>query len=376
LYILDASGAILGDLDLFSFPGLRNAVAGSGSAGSTPWLQCLVSGQIPPTYSGKIPAFARVACLFAIFNGSGSSWTVPGNTDAFFDDCWLFPQWTPAGDEIAKVGSISVTYSNSPLSYSQADATHITWSWNFNASRTDLALSVNNYTGSQTVSGLTAGASYFYYPFIDEVNQVVSMVATGGVGSPSWAHTATGLTFTQEQARSDHWPLSSAPVQVTQPTTGGSGGGSGGGGIGGICLRHDVLVETRDRGVVEVSDLDLGDFVRCPQDEDTPDGWAEVIDLCEHHGVEWVHTYFNCNDWLATTPGHPFTLADGTRKQAAELCFEDAVPCRTGVTFPVSHEMANYPAGKVSVTIRSRRHVFYAGMKAPVILQHNFIPAS
>jgi hypothetical protein len=331
---------------------------------------------IPATLGGAAPAFASLVCVLFALNSSGSPINTGGNEfNARFDDCFLFPQWSPAGDEIAKVGSISVTYSNSPLSYTQADPTHITWSWNFNASRTDLALSVNNYNSSQAVTGLTAGATYYYYPFIDEVNQVVSMVATGGVGSPSWAHTATGLSYTQEQARSDHWPLSPAPVQVTQPSSG-TGGGSGGGGIGGVCLRHDVLVEEKSAGVIHVSALRIGDFVRCPQDEDTPDGWAEVVDVSEHSNLEWVHTFFNCEDWLATTPGHPFTLEDGSRKRAAQLCMEDAVPCRTGITFPVSHEIAKYPARKVSVTISSRRHVFYAGMKAPVILQHNFIPDS
>jgi len=91
---------------------------------------------------------------------------------------------------------------------------------------------------------------------------------------------------------------------------------------------------------------------------------------------EWVHTRFNVDDELITTPGHPFTLENGSMKRAAELCLEDAVPCTTGMTYPVSHSIERYCAFKVSVTIRSRRHVFYAGAKEPCILQHNILPDS
>jgi hypothetical protein len=138
-----------------------------------------------------------------------------------------------------------------------------------------------------------------------------------------------------------------------------------------------VLVEEKSRGVIAVRELKPGDRVRCPHDPDTPDGWVEVVDLCkEFVGTEWVHTAFNCDDWLATTPGHPFTLDDGGRKRAAELSLEDAVPCATGVAFAVSHQAVKYPARKVRVSVASRRRVFYAGMQSPCILQHNFEPDS
>lgn len=89
-----------------------------------------------------------------------------------------------------------------------------------------------------------------------------------------------------------------------------------------------------------------------------------------------IVSFFNADDWLATTPGHPFTLEDGSMKRAAQLCLEDAVPCTTGITYPVSHTLEIYSSTKVSVTIRSARHVFYAGMKSPCILQHNILPVS
>ena len=201
------------------------------------------------------------------------------------------------------------------------------------------------------------------------------MVATGGVGSPTWAHSGTSVAWTQEQARGDHFPLSSAPLAASTTTTG-SGGGSGGG-IGGSCLRDDVLVLEKTRGAIKVRDLSVGDWISCPKDRDTPDGWAEVSEIVKNCvSREWVHTSFNAGDWLATTPGHPFTLEDGSMKRAAQLCLEDAVPCTTGITYPVSHALETYCSTKVSVTIRSVRHVFYAGMKSPCILQHNVQPFS
>jgi hypothetical protein len=293
--------------------------------------------------------------------------------DARFDDCFLFPQWVPVGDEIGKQGSMSNTYTGG-LTYTSA-TTSITWSWNITASRTDSAMTINTYSGSQTITGLNPGTAYNFYPFIDEVRQIVTMVATGGTGTPSWAHTGTSIAWTQEQARGDHFPLSSAPV-VASTTSSGTGGGSGGG-IGGSCLRDDVLVREKKKGVIKVRDLVAGDWVRCPQDRDTPDGWAEVSEVVKN-GVsrEWVHTSFNVDDWLATTPGHPFTLEDGSMKRAAELCLEDAVPCTRGITYAVNHAMEKYCSHKVSVTVRSARHVFYAGMKSPCILQHNLQPFS
>jgi hypothetical protein len=211
--------------------------------------------------------------------------------------------------------------------------------------------------------------------FIDEINQIVTMVATGGTGSPNWAHSGTAVAWAQEQARGDHYPLSSAPLTAAT-TTSGTGGG-GGGGIGGSCLRYDVLVREKSKGVIKACDLVVGDWVRCPQDEDTPEGWVEVIAIDkEHISHEWVHTFFNVDDWLATTPGHPFTLEDGSMKRAAQLSLEDGIPCVTGIAYPVSHSQEIYSAPKVSITVRSRRHVFYAGMKSPSILQHNFMPLS
>jgi hypothetical protein len=386
--LYDASGSIIGQIT--STAGQFNPGMGNGNPDANflgPAAAGVYSGgyylqstyfTVPTTFPGATnqnkPAFVAVWCTGILQNTGSTPWTMSGlQIDARFDDCFLFPQWIPVGDEVGKQGSLSNTYTGS-LTYT-SNTNSITWNWNITASRTDNALSTNSYSGSQSITGLSSGTSYNFYPFIDEIKQVVTMVATGGVGSPSWAHTGTSVAWTQEQTRGDHFPLSSNPMAAST-TTSGTGGGSGGG-TGGSCLRHDVLVREKIKGVIRVSDLEIGDWVSCPQDRDTPDGWAEVTSLnkdCTSH--EWVHTSFNVDDWLATTPGHPFTLDDGSMRKAAQLSLEDAIPCVNGVTFLVNHAFELYSAPKVSVTVRSARHVFYAGMKSPCILQHNFMPFS
>ncbi|HYL92276.1 MAG TPA: phage tail protein, partial [Alphaproteobacteria bacterium] len=327
---------------------------------------------IPPTLgtSNARPAYAAVWCTVIVRNASSAGWTMTGlQFDCRFDDIFLYPQWSLAGDEIGKVGSISVAFPNA-MSYTSTTSS-VTWTWNINLSRTNLAMSVSSFSGSQTINGLSPG-TYNFYPYIDEVNGILTMVSTGGVGSPSWAHSGSNVAWSQEQNRSDHFPLSAGPMPATVPTSG-TGIGSGGG--DGSCLRHDVLVREKTKGVVPVAALAAGDWVQCPVADDTPEGWAEVCEVKKGHTQqEWVHTHFNVGDWLATTPGHPFTLQDGSMRRAALLNLEDEVPCTTGITYPVQHSLESYTAQKVSVTLRSVHHVFYAGMNAPVILQHNLIP--
>jgi hypothetical protein len=378
--LYDASGSVLGQITYNEgqgAPGLGTGnpdpsfigPAGSGVFNSGYYLQSTYF-TVPAVFGGAPPAYAAVWCTGILQNAGSASWTMTGlQIDARFDDCFLFPQWNATGDEVGKQGSLSNTYTGA-LSYTST-TNSITWSWNLNANRTDSAMTVNSYSGSQTITGLSAGISYNFYPFIDEINQVVTMVATGGVGSPSWAHVGINVAWSQEQTRSDHYPLSSGPVPGVTTTTG--TGGGGGGGVGGSCLREDVLVREKQKGVIPVRCLEPGDWVHCPVAEDTPECWAEVLIAERAPGSEWVHTHFNVNDWLPTTSGHPFTLSDGTIKRAAQLNFEDEIPCTTGMTYVTSHSLERYDSFKVRVRIGSRAHVFWAGMKAPVIQQHNFM---
>lgn len=322
---------------------------------------------IPSSVNGKTPGYVGLALSAFIQNVTGSPITTPAQSCAIFrfDDLYIVPQWNGASDEVSNNGTRSVAYTG-VLTYN-SNTTAITWNWNLNISKTNIPMSIPNFTGSQTITGLTSGQSYNFYPLIDEFNQIVSMVATGGVGTPSWAHIGTNVAWTQEQARTDHFPLSSGPMNAVPAT----GGGGSGGGVGGSCILAEVLCETKERGVIPHAELEVGMWVRCPVDDDTPDGWVEVEFIQQNLHTEWVHSHFNINDWIVTTPGHSFTLDNDELKKASQLSLDDPIPCLTGVTFLIAHSYERYTAQKTTVRIKSKRHVYYAGMKQPQILQHN-----
>lgn len=375
LCLYTADGTFITHLSLFSGAVNSGSVVQTGGSSVTSYRLCDCYATIAPNYSGLVPAFASVMFINYCLNTNGTPFVMAASTDychARCDDVYLFPQWQMTGNEVGPRGNRGLTYTGG-LTYSST-TTSITWTWNFTATRTDLALTPNTYNSSQAVTGLTINTSYNHFPFIDEINQVLSMVATGGTGTPAWAHTGTSVAWAAEQTRADHYPITSGPLPGA--TTASGTGSGGGGGIGGACLRWDVLVETKN-GIMKVDHLMVGDWVRCPVAQDTPDGWALVTAVSSDvHLYEWVHVKFNVGDWLPVTAGHPFTLVDDTMKRAAQLSLEDAVPCTTGLTFPTSIEIHKYIASKVSVTIRSAAHVFYAGMKSPCISQHNLIAQS
>ncbi len=110
----------------------------------------------------------------------------------------------------------------------------------------------------------------------------------------------------------------------------------------------------------------------CPEDDDTPDGWVQVEEIQKGYtSSQWVHSHFNNHDWIATTTRHPFTLMDGSVREAFSLTFEDEVPCTTGIAFMNKHSVEEYVALKADIKVASKAHVFYAGMIDASICQHN-----
>lgn len=171
--------------------------------------------------------------------------------------------------------------------------------------------------------------------------------------------------------RADHFPLSITPFAASTAAVGGSGGGSTPP-PDGACLRYDVKVRERSRGLIPVSALEAGDWVSCPIAADTPEGWVQVAEIQKGYtSSQWVHSHFNNADWIATTTRHPFTLADGCERDAFSLTFEDQVPCLTGIAFMTSHSLEEYVALKVDIKVASQAHVFFAGMVDASICQHN-----
>jgi hypothetical protein len=365
-----------------SFRGALNFTAGQNTATGYQPFDGYVT--IAPSYSGLVPAYASLFFYNLIHNGQASAFTAPtGICDARVDDAYWVPQALMTGNEVGNQGSKSVTYTGYVGSFHYAnDASSITWiTAGLGLNRTDLSQTIDIIPNiSQQISGLTINTHYNFYLFIDEVNKVFGGVATGGIGTPfSWAHTGTSINWTQELMRADHFPLSTGAIDAATST-----GGTGSGGIpppsDGGCLRSDVLVEEKSRGIIALKDLKgcTGLFFKCPVNEDTPDGWAEVARLRFKENSVWIHSHFSNGDWLATTFNHPFTLDDGTTKSACQLTFTDGFPCTTGIAGLTSHARHAYIEEKVSVQLNTKLHLFYSGIEKASIQNHNVnkIPVS
>lgn len=102
------------------------------------------------------------------------------------------------------------------------------------------------FAGNKLITGLTANTKYFFYPYFDEVLQVVAFVGQPGaaanpVGSPPIAYLATDILIGQQQLLRGRIPLAGnlAITGITTPAAGstpatalGGGGGSVGGYLG------------------------------------------------------------------------------------------------------------------------------------------------
>lgn len=320
---------------------------------------------VPSTINGGVPAFVEPICALWINNNSGSVFNT-GSTlycDARFDDIFLFPMLDPAGNQIASRGSIPPIYFPG-LTYSST-TNSIIWNWNITGYRTDLLNSQFSCSGSQAVTGLLSSSTYKFYPFYDENSGLLDMVRTGGVGNPPWAHTTTDRAWSAEQSRVDRIPLSLNPVDAST-TSSGSGGGSGGGDGG--CLRKGMFVRERTKGVIRVEEVEVGDYLWSENDT-----WLKVLVKRERPHDLWCYVEFNNYAWVEVTTGHPWTPAEDRNStvRTSELTLEHAIPCPTGIAFPVTIRFKKELGVKVTISLESP-HTFYAsGDGEHWILTHN-----
>jgi len=152
------------------------------------------------------------------------------------------------------------------------------------ASGNNLELSL--FTGSVTITGLTSGTTYYFYPYFDDANPpaafttnffdsggqsyyyqtyfggisfVGASAVTGGLGTPAIAYLVNTGAAVVVMGRNDHVPLGSAAVSAAT-TSSGSGGGSGGGqGGGGGCPAVDMFLldELKVRDVARDRSIDV-----------------------------------------------------------------------------------------------------------------------
>lgn len=142
-------------------------------------------------------------------------------------------QLDPATTAMAARGGRVPVWSNGFVYNSTT--TSITWYWDGTHGSSPITIRKDDNTvlgpisGNLTVTGLTAGVTYYFYPFYDEVSQGLGFVASqDGSGSTGQAFVIPALDLAQAQGLQHHIPLSSGPMTAATPSSG-TGSGTGGG---------------------------------------------------------------------------------------------------------------------------------------------------
>lgn len=270
----------------------------------------------------------------------------------------------PTKSGVLMKGSVPPTWSGA-LTYVSTTSS-ITWSWTgLTICRADgTSTAVPN--GTQAISVLAAGSTFYFYPYWDETAQALGWVA-GASGSPALAQTAKTIAAAQQQALQGRIPLSQGAVTAAT-TTSGTGGGSGGG--SGSCLRAGTMVLTKERGTVAVETCKVGDHLRCPSPV-AGEAWTRIRRVELRNADTFIRLYFSNAESLDVTPHHIFTLADGSPMRAERLCLSDILVGRFGRLTIRKIEAIVEDSRKVTITCEPS-HEFFAGRYAATVLTHNY----
>ncbi len=265
----------------------------------------------------------------------------------------------PTKPGVLMKGSVPPTWSGA-FTYTSTTSS-ITWSWSgltiFRADGTTTQIA----NGSLAVASLTAATTYFFYPYWDETQLALAFVA-GGAGNPANAQTAKTIAAAQQQALQGFIPLS-AGAMTAATTASGTGGGSGGG--SGSCVRAGMNVLTKDRGMVQIQLLRVGDRIRGRET------WTQVVRHEVHPADTFVRLSLSNDDVLDVTPHHIFTLADEAPVRAERLCLGDILVGSHGWLTLKKIELIVEQGAKVIVTCEPD-HEFFAGRAAASVLTHNY----
>ncbi|MHB8413270.1 MAG: Hint domain-containing protein [Candidatus Acidiferrales bacterium] len=265
----------------------------------------------------------------------------------------------PTKSGVLMKGSVPPTWSGA-FTYASTTSS-ITWTWTglviYRADGTTTAVT----NGSLAVTGLAPGTVYYFYPYWDDAALSLVWVA-GGAGNPASAQPAKTIVAAQQQALQARIPLS-AGAMTAATTSSGTGGGSGGG--SGSCVRSRMRVLTKDRGLVEIQRLRVGDHIR------GRDTWTRVVRHEVHAADTFVRLEFSNGDILDVTPHHVFTVADGAPVRAERLCLGDILVGRFSLLTLKRIELVVEEGAKVTMTCEPD-HEFFAGKIAASVLTHNY----
>jgi hypothetical protein len=215
------------------------------------------------------------------------------------------------------------------------------------------------------ITGLTASSTYYFYTYLNGSNAVQFVATTGGVGTPAILYKPQSPLAAQAINLQGVTALSNGGVAATTPASG-SGGGSGGG--SGLCVRSTMLVASRDRGVLPIGDVTVGDFIL------GRDGWTQVV----AHKVVPQNQFIRVTTTsgaVQITPTHHITTADGRSVDAARVALLDILIAREGYAAIKKIELVETDAHKVVLTCEPE-HTFFAGEVSPAILVSNAVPIS
>jgi len=273
-------------------------------------------------------------------------------------------QIDPSKAGVLMKGSVPPTWSGSFTYVSTTSG--ISWSWSgltiFRADGTTTGVA----NGSVNLSGLTAGTSYYFYPYWDDIVSALGWVS-GGVGSPAYAQSSKTNSAAQQQALQGRIPLSQGAVTAST-TSSGTGGGSGGG--SGSCLRAGSMVLTKERGTVPIETCTVGEHLRCPSPSGA-EAWTRVTRIEVRAADTFLRLHFSNSESLDVTPHHIFTLADGAPMRAERLCMCDILVGRFGRLTLSKIEVIAEESQKVTVSC-APSHQFFAGRFAAAVLTHNY----
>jgi hypothetical protein len=274
---------------------------------------------------------------------------------------------------LANIGSFPSTVvgtTASIISYTST-TTSITFTWSsfmilFSDGTTETIAS-----GTQTVTGLSASQTYYAYPVVVGAALTLTFIAvSGGVGTPAILYQPQNPHAAQQQNLQSNTAMSAGGIACVTPSSG-SGGGHGGG--SGICLRAGQFVESKDRGVLKIEDVEVGELIRGRQD------WTGVVCkkvLPQNH---FVRVTASNGERVSFTPTHWTTaIRDGVEQSipAGKLTVSDFLILREGYASIKNIEHVEEESQKVQLSCEPEHEFFCSASKAVSILVHNVQPIS